>query len=43
MVSVTGPNSGVGTVKAEMPTISSTASAACCAPTIERPSANTAQ
>ena len=34
---------GVGTVKAAMPTISSTASAACCGPTIERPRANTAQ
>ena len=43
MVSVTGPKSGVGTANAEMPTISSTASAACCAPTIERPSANTAE
>ena len=43
MVSVTGPNSGVGTVNAETPTISSTAKAACCAPTIERPSENTAQ
>ena len=29
---MTGPNSGVGTVKAEMPTMSSTASAACWAP-----------
>ncbi len=36
MVSTTGPKSGVGTVKAEMPTISSTAIAACCAPTIAR-------
>ena len=43
MVRMTGPKSGVGTVKAATPTISNTASAACCAPTIEVPSVNTAQ
>jgi hypothetical protein len=43
IVSTTGPNSGVGTVKADMPAMSSTASAACCAPTVARPSSNTAQ
>src|SRR5581483_7860086 len=38
-----GPNSGVGTANSEMPTISSTASAACDGPTMARPSVNTHQ
>ena len=43
MARIGGPKSGVGTVNSEMPTISSTAIAACGGPTIALPSANTHQ
>jgi hypothetical protein len=40
MARTVGLNSGVGIAKAEMPIISSTASADCSTPTIRRPSWN---
>ena len=43
MVRIGGPKSGDGTVNSAMPTISSTAIAACEAPSTARPSANTHQ
>ena len=43
MASTAGPNSSVGTVNTLMPAISRIAIAACAAPTMRRPSANTAQ